>query len=338
MTWKNSWKQSATFFRWRTHIFTGDVLFDEDRFGPKNTICRNQPNPMIAFRNIFRVCSVALVAFVFISTSTPATAQTKQAEGQEYKIAFNEGVEAARAKNYQSAIDLLTAAAEGATAEGDAEVIRRSYSFISKFEYTLGLGLMRADSFDGAIARFESGIEKDPAYPKNYLAKASALKKKGELHASMIAFAEAASKADAANDSKTARQAKTSIRDHYVFLAATALSRNGARTSSADADEAYEALMLLQNFVTEEDSDVLYYTAEINKVKGEYAEAVRFADQALAIHRGSRTDKAKIFYVKGESLVALGDTPGAKEAFQGAAFGSYKASAEHFLETLGSSN
>ncbi len=60
------------------------------------------------------------------------------------------------------------------------------------------------------------------------------------------------------------------------------------------------------------------------------------ADQALELHRGSRSDKAKIYFVKGESLVGLGDSDGAKEAFQNAAVGTYRASAQHYLETLGS--
>ncbi|NIP53397.1 hypothetical protein GWN42_17115, partial [candidate division KSB1 bacterium] len=83
------------------------------------------------------------------------------------------------------------------------------------------------------------------------------------------------------------------------------------------------------------DSDVYYYLAEIHKVKGEFQQAISMADQALEIHRGSRTDKAKIYYVKGEALMSMGDNSGAKSAFQNAAYGSYKQSAEHYIETLG---
>lgn len=286
---------------------------------------------MTVCRTLSRLLSIAFIALITVFIADTAIAQ-------EYKESFNAGIEAAKARDYASAVTHFNTAAAGAATEGDADVERRSNGYISKIEYSLGLSQLKTEAFDAALSHFDNGIAKDPAYPKNYLARASALKQKGEIDAAIPAFAEAASKAAAANDSKTERQATQSIRDHYIFIASSALSRNGNRTSSADADEALEALMMLQNFVTEDDADIMYYFAEVHKVKGEYSDAVSMADQALALHRGSRTDKAKIFYVKGEALVALGNVSGAKEAFAGAAYGSYKASAEHYIETLGTNN
>lgn len=276
----------------------------------------------------FRNLSIALLAALALAYTAPVRAQ-------EYKEAFNSGMEAAKAKDYQSAVDHFNTAADGADAEGDADVKRRANGYIAKIVYSLGLGQMKKEAYDAALTHFETGIEKDAAYPKNYLARASALKKKGEIDASIVAFAEAASKAKAASDSKTERKAKQAIREHFIFVASSALSRNGNRTSRADADEALEALLTLQNFVPDANSDVFYYMAEVHKVNGEFKEVVEMADKALAIHRGSRTDKAKIFYVKGEALVRLGNISGAKKAFKGAIFGSYKASAQHYIETLG---
>jgi len=272
-----------------------------------------------------------MIAVLVLLFASPVNAQ-------EYKQSFNDGVEAAKAKNYTSAVDHFTVAAEGAKTEGDSEVERRANGYISKISYSFGLAQMKKEAYDEAIVHFDTGIERDSGYPKNYLARATALKKKGETDASIAAFAQAATIADTAGDSKTARTARQSIHDHFIFLASSALSRNGNRTTRADADEALEALMMLQNFVPDDDSDVLYYMAEIHKVNGEYQDAVQVADQALTLHRGSRTDKAKIYYVKGEALMALGNNPEAKEAFAGAAYGSYKASAEHYIETLGTNN
>ena len=83
------------------------------------------------------------------------------------------------------------------------------------------------------------------------------------------------------------------------------------------------------------DADVHYYTAVAFSAKRDYASAVTAADEALAIHRGSRTDKAKIFFIKGEALMNSGDSAGAREAFTQAAVGQYRASAQHYLEQLG---
>jgi len=282
-------------------------------------------------RTIFYGFNIAVLTVLFLLVVAPA-------EAQEYKQSFNDGVEAAKAKNLQSAVDHFNVAAEGAKTEGDAEVERRANGYIAKIEYSFGLSQMKKEAYDEAIVHFDTGIDKDPAYPKNYLARAKALKKQGDIDASIAAYAETVSRAETAGDSKTGRTAKQAIRDHFIFLASSALSRNGSRTTRADADEALEALMTLQNFVPEEDADVLYYMAEIHKINGEFKDAVEVADQALALHRGSRTDKAKIYYVKGEALMALGNNPGAKEAFTGASYGSYKASAQHYIETLGTND
>jgi hypothetical protein len=53
------------------------------------------------------------------------------------------------------------------------------------------------------------------------------------------------------------------------------------------------------------------------------------------MHRGSLTDKAKIYYCLGEAQMSLGNNNEAKSAFRNAAYGPYKNSAEHFIETLG---
>jgi len=90
----------------------------------------------------------------------------------------------------------------------------------------------------------------------------------------------------------------------------------------------------MMGYGIEADADTYYYQAEAAKIIGDYAQAVTLADQAIEIHRGSLTDKAKLYFVKGESLMYSGDVDGAKEAFAGATYGQYKASAEHWIETL----
>ncbi len=253
---------------------------------------------------------------------------------QEYKEIFNAGLEAAKAKDFSGALDQFTKAAEAAKAEGDAQVERRSRELIAKIEYSVGRAHMKAERYDEAIAHFANGIAHYPAYSKNYLARALTLKEKGDPDAAIEGYVETIGHAQAESDTKTARTAEDAIRQHYVYLASTALSRNGARASRADADEALAYLTTLQEYV-EADAIVFYYLAVVHKVKGEFQDAVSSADQALAVHRGSLTDKAKIYYVKGEALMSIGDNSGARSAFQNAKFGPYKTSAEHYLETLG---
>lgn len=268
-----------------------------------------------------------LVAGLIGLSSTTATAQ-------EYKETYNEAREAALAKDYQTALNKYVEAANGASAEGDEDVERAARRVVGQLTYILGRAQLQAENYEGALGYFEQGIEHYPSNAQNYLARASTLKRQGKADESIAAFAQTIEVATAQSDTKTARQAEEAIRGHYIFLASTALSRNGARTGSSDAEEAMGYIEALLQYV-EADSDTYYYTAESQKVKGQFEDAVASADQALAIHRGSRTDKAKIYFVKGEALMNSGDINGAKEAFRNAAYGNYRASAEHYIETLG---
>lgn len=260
-------------------------------------------------------------------SSTTATAQT-------YKETFNEAREAALAKDYTTALEKYISAADGAADENDADVERNARKVVGQLAYILGRSALQKENFDDALNYFDLGIKQYPSNAKNYLARASTLKKMDRMDDAIQAFAQTMEVATAGSDTQTARQAEEAIRGHYIFLASTALSRNGARTSRADAQEAMTYITELLQYV-EPDADTYYYTAESLKVEGDFEESVAKADQALEIHRGSRTDKAKIYFVKGEALMGLGQIDAAKDAFRNAAYGNYRASAEHYIETLG---
>ncbi len=268
------------------------------------------------------------LTFMVVLSDNAATAQ-------DYKETFNEAREAVLAKDYPTALTKYTDAAAAASVEGDDAVERKARKTIASLEYILGRGYLKSDDFDSALAHFDNGISNYPSYAKNYLARASTLKKMDRMDDAITGFAQTMDVATTASDTKTARQAEDAIRGHFVFLASTALSRNGARTSTTDANEAMDYIITMLQYV-DPDADAFYYMAESQKVKGQFHEAVMSADEALAVHTGSRTDKAKIYFVKGEALMNMGDVPGAKEAFRNAAFGNYKNSAEHFIEMLGS--
>lgn len=256
------------------------------------------------------------------------------ASAQEYKEAYNAGLAAAEAKNYAEALRKFTEAADGARSEGDTDVQSRANRIIGQIEYTFGVRQTRSENYDQALSHFENGITRHPTYAKNYLGKALALKKLDRIDDAMSFFQQAIQVGQENADSGTARTAENAIRDHYVYLASTALSRTPSGATRTDADEALAHLEKMAEYV-EPDADAHYYRAVALNAKGQTADAVAAADTALELHRGSRTDKAKIYFVKGEALMRAGDAAGAREAFRNAAVGNYRASAEHFLEVLG---
>lgn len=266
-----------------------------------------------------------LLALLMGSITTPALAQ-------DYKEAYNAALEAAKAKEYSAAYTEFTKAARLADEAGDSDIAQRARKVAAQIDYNLGRQLVSQENFEGGLARFEEGIKLNPQYANNYTGKALALKKLNRNDDAIQAYQDLIKYGEDHGDAQAVREGEKGIRDHYVFLASSALGRS-AEPRASDAREAIEHLEKLQEFV-EPDADVFFYLAAANNSLGNYDDAIQFADQALQIHSGSRTDAAKIHFVKGEALMYNGNTAAAKESFQNATFGSYKSLAEHYLETL----
>lgn len=258
-------------------------------------------------------------------TAAPASAQ-------DYKEAYNSGLEAAKAKKYDDAYTHFVKAAQGAKAANDAEVQQRANKIMAQLDYNRGKKLSDAEKYDEALKHFEKGINHLPNFANNYLGKAVALKKLGRDEDAVQAYLDLVKVGEETNSSEAVRQGQNSIRDHFVFKASSALGRNTDPTRR-DAEEALSHLEKLQEHV-EADADTYFYMAAAHNALSNYDEAIALADKALELHRGSKSDKAKIFFVKGEALMYSGNVLAAKSAFQEATFGSYKSLAEHYLETL----
>ncbi len=273
-------------------------------------------------KRFFTPTLAAFLMIFFIGASSVA-AQDDQA----YKEAYNAGIAAAEAKNYSDAYVEYGKAKDLATQAGVPEIAVKSSKIMAKIDKLLGTRAYKAGNYDVALAHFETGLTLDPGYAPNMHNKGLALKKLGRVDEAMVAL-DAAAKT---SDNKTSRAAKKAIRSHYHAEASKLVANDNA--STADAQTAIDLLVKMQEFV-EADANTYYYTALGHSVKRDYPAAIASADQALAIHRGSKSDKAKIHFAKGEALLNSGDVSSAKASFTEATFGSYKALAEHYIDTL----
>lgn len=275
------------------------------------------------------------VAF-WMTTLIPVTTRAQQSE--EYKRVFNQALEDAKAKQYQKAYEGFLQAAEMARQANDEEVAQKALRIVAQLDYNFGLRAYRNEQYDKALEHYTKGIEHDPSYPKNYLGKGLALLKLERLEEGLETLKQTLAVSKEAGDRQSLRAAGKAIRDHYLYLASSTLARNGGNPRPSDAREAIGYLdELLQIEDVSPDADVYYYYAEALKTLGEYAKAVEMAQKALELHRGSRTDKAKIYFVMGEAYMLMGDKENARQAFSNALYGSYKAPAEHYLSQLSSS-
>ncbi len=273
--------------------------------------------------NLTRLASCALL-MAFLMAGMSASSALAQ---KDYKKVYNDALTAAKAKNYAQARGLFAEAAPLAQNAGDAEIAKKSKYVAAQIDYKLGNAAIKAENYDQALTHYKAGTAMYPDYVKNKYGEGLALKKLGRIDEALTVWKGVAE----GPERQTARTAAKAIRDHFYYQASSAVSKNNATAS--DADRAVAALKASEEYL-EPDADYYYYTAVAHNIKGNTGACITAANKALDMHRGSKTDKAKIYFVKGEALMYSGDTEGAKAAFANAAYGSYRQSAQHYLDTL----
>ena len=281
----------------------------------------------------FTLLNVSLLLLALISTPVLAQeTETRIVEGQEYKIKYNEALEAARAKDYNAAYAAFEATIPLAEQAGASDVVQRSAKVLAQIDNMRGTSAFKAERFEEAITHHDKGIARYAEYIPNMYGKAKALEKLERMDEALPIFSEVM----ASNDRKSANAAEKAVRGFYIYQASSVLG-NSSNPSSTEGDQALAHISKLEEFV-DGDSDSFYYKALAYQAKGEYAAALENATQALELHRGSRTDKAKIYFTIGEASMFSGNNQEARDAFNNALFGSYKPLAEHYLEELSSPN
>lgn len=276
-----------------------------------------------------KIASLALLMFAFVFQASAQETKTVIVEGQEFKMKYNEALEAAKAKKFNEAYNAFAEAAKLAEEAGEADVVDRSMKVMAQIDNMRGTSSFKNDNFTEALAHHQKGIEHDNGYVPNHYGKAKALQKMDRMEEALPIFQAVM----AMDDRKSATLAERTVRGHYVYIASSALSTNNGTPSQANARTAIDALDEMELYV-EADSDVYYYRAEAQKVLGDYAQAIEMADKALEMHRGSRADAAKIYFVKGEALMFSGSNQAATDAFTNALFGSYKPLAQHYIDEI----
>ena len=274
---------------------------------------------------------VALFFLLAGFSAAPALAQ-ENSSNPEWKVAYVEARKAAQNNNYDKAYEGFKRASQLAEQAGNQQIARGAAKVAAQIDYNLGVQHLKSQEFEQAVERFNNGIELFPLLAQNYWGKAQAQRKMEQPEEAIATFEQAIQAGQEAGNSGLVTKAKSKIRDYYVFKASEALSASDVSASSAQ--EALGYLSQLEQYDIQPDADIYFYRGTAQSALGNHEQAVNLADQAIQASTGSRSDKARMYFLKGESLMKLGNNSEARAAFQNATYGDYKQPAQHYLEQL----
>lgn len=276
---------------------------------------------------------VALLVVGF-GYANPAQAQDETERTEQLRQAWEAAVTAYQGRNFSEAYQQFERAAELGAQLSDPrakETAERAKQYLPRVAYAEGVTHLQQNQHEQAIAAFQRGWALDDSYLNNLLGQGQAYQRMDRRTEAIGVYKDVFDRATAANEQEVARRASDAIRGQYHPRASQALAAEGV--TRGQAQQVVDMLSEMQEYI-DANEDTYYYLAAANNVLGQHERAVQYLDQALEMHRGSRTDRARFYFEKGEAYRYMGNTAAAKDAYRNAAVGDYRARAEHFIETL----
>ena len=192
-----------------------------------------------------------------------------------------------------------------------------------------GNDLLRQEDYEGALAKFDAGLELDPANARNAYGRALALAQMDREDDAVAAFEQAIELADASADAETGTAARRALGTIAYRKATSKL-----QAFPLPQPTAAEALPLLEQAEAGNvDSPQLpYQFARVYNALERWDDAERYALQA--VEAAEDGDQSALYYELGLARMGQGNTAGAREAFQSALEGQWSGWAEYQIGQL----
>lgn len=229
-----------------------------------------------------------------------------------------------QAENFVQAADAFGVAAEQATKYGNTRIAQQSRGVIPQLHLMEGNKQFRNENFAAAMASYDKAIAARPNYAAAYYQKGLIYRQQENMDEALNFFDRAIQIGGASNEGEIVSNATNAARN---FLLLTGVNRMEARQFNQATELLRQALQY-----DEENADVHYRLAEVFNKRAMSTEAITHANRALELERGSRTDKAKIYFELALAQSNAGDYAGACANYALAAIGSFRAAAEHAME------
>jgi len=233
-------------------------------------------------------------------------------------------------KSNQSSDILLTAIEEFGEAQrqgekyGNDQIARKSQNIKLQLTYNLSTLYFKQERLDSAQAAVNRAINMNSNYAKAYYHKALVEKKMGNFDQFLALIDQAINKATINNDTDLIEKAEEKAAGELIYKGVNAI----------EDDKLSQAEELLNRALAynENSANAHYRIAELANKRGNRQKALTHSQKALELETGGKTDKAKIYFELGLAQQGLGNKTAACDAFENAAYGSFKSNAEHKME------
>ncbi|SHG08343.1 Tetratricopeptide repeat-containing protein [Fodinibius roseus] len=226
----------------------------------------------------------------------------------------------------EATISAFREAGEISEEYGNEQIAEKVPGVITQLMYNRALLQYQQEDFEAALATLDEVIERNANYAKAYYQKGIVTKNMegSSLDEALGYFDKAIEVGEQNNDNQIVSRAQEAAASELIY-----------RGSQANENDDYETAISLLNSALEYDSsseEAYYRLSEAYNGRQQWAEAAEAAQQAIELGNGGRTDQAKNYFSLGTAYQGLGQRADACDAFDNAAYGSFKSSAEHKME------
>lgn len=248
----------------------------------------------------------------------------ERAEGQIPAIQVQIGQNSFRARNFEQAVADFDKAYALANEMGNTRIAQQVSGNIPRILLQWGNAEFNANNNDRAEEIYRKAIERNANYANPYHQIGLVERRRNNLEAALSNFDRAIELATAQGNTDVATAARNSARDYLTFAGANQIEEGNFR----------RAVELLNRSLSYDNNhaETLYRLSEAHNQLGNWSQAVTNATRALEFEQGGQVARARIFFELGYAQMNQGNDSQACTAFRSAAFGNFRAAAEHHME------
>ncbi|MGD8427510.1 MAG: tetratricopeptide repeat protein [Balneolaceae bacterium] len=229
-------------------------------------------------------------------------------------------------ENLDVTIDAFQNSVDIAGEYSDKQISGKASGVITQLLYNKSLLQYQQKKFNEALATLDKVIERNPNYAKAYYQKGVVVKHMDskDFEKAVALFDKAIEIGNKTNENQLVENAQEAARDELIY-------RGSKNTEKKDYGQAVSLLQRALKYDSKS-ADAHYRLAEAYNKQQQWQKALENAKKGLEYESGGKTEKAKIYYELATAYQGLGQKEDACAAYGNAAYGSFKASAEHQME------